>query len=389
MNSSQKILIISPFFFPEPISTGKFNTDMVLKLRDKGHQVTVLCSHPFYPDWQTKYSNDQLEGIKIIRGGKKIKYPKNILLRRAVLEIWYAFFVIRKIQKIQKKMDIIIPIFPPSFPFYMTLFFLNKRIKKIGIVHDLQIVFSQKNKSFLNKIVSFLIKKIEKQCFKQCDKLIFLSEEMKNVALEVYNLRGLTCQVQYPFVTIKEKFSSKNLQDILPQNQQNIVYSGALGEKQNPYELYQVFNKITQNISNTCCYFFSQGPIFKELEKKNLNRKILFYPLVSKEDIEELYDRSSIQIVPQLPNTSKGSLPSKLPNILASGTKILVITDENSELEKIFIDNNLNEVITSWDHGIIITSIKKLLTTQVDINKQKNIAFELFNINSLIGKIIT
>ena len=90
-----------------------------------------------------------------------------------------------------------------------------------------------------------------------------------------------------------------------------------------------------------------------------------------------------------MPNTSKGSLPSKLPNILASGTKILVITDENSELEKIFIDNNLNEVITSWDHGIIITSIKKLLTTQVDINKQKNIAFELFNINSLIGKIIT
>ena len=103
MDSSQKILIISPFFFPEPISTGKFNTDMVLKLRDKGHQVTVLCSHPFYPDWQTKYSNDQLEGIKIIRGGKKIKYPKNILLRRAVLEIWYAFFIIRKIQKIQKK----------------------------------------------------------------------------------------------------------------------------------------------------------------------------------------------------------------------------------------------------------------------------------------------
>ena len=103
----------------------------------------------------------------------------------------------------------------------------------------------------------------------------------------------------------------------------------------------------------------------------------------------ELYTRSSIQIVPQAPNTSKGSLPSKLPNILASGTKILVITDKNSELEKLFKDYNLHKVLSTWDKKIITSSIQELLVKEYDLNRQKKIAEKLFDINSLIGKVIS
>ena len=82
-------------------------------------------------------------------------------------------------------------------------------------------------------------------------------------------------------------------------------------------------------------------------------------------------------------------MPSKLPNILASGTKILVITDENSELEQLFIDNNFQKVITTWNKQIIVSSIKELLAQDIALNKQKEIAQKLFNINSLIGKIVS
>ena len=82
-------------------------------------------------------------------------------------------------------------------------------------------------------------------------------------------------------------------------------------------------------------------------------------------------------------------MPSKLPNILASGTKILVITDENSELEQLFIDNNFQKVITTWNKQIIVSSIKQLLAQDIALNKQKEIAQKLFNINSLIGKIVS
>ena len=389
MNKLKKILILSPFFYPEPISTGKFNTDFAKKLQEEGHQVTVLCSHPFYPEWKTKFSSETLEDIKIVRGGEKIKYSKKVSLRRLVLELWYAYFILKNIKKYQKHIDIIIPIFPPSLAFCLASFFIKKEVKKIGIIHDLQIIYSLQKKGFFSNLISFFIKKVEKFCFKSCDKLIFLSDEMKKEAVNIYSIRKEKCEVQYPFTSINDISISDNLKNILPKNQHNIVYSGALGEKQNPHELLKVFAFISKNTPNTVCYFFSQGPIFEELKKINNNKKIHFYPLVKKEDIQELYSRSSIQIVPQLPNTSNGSLPSKIPNILVSGTKVLVITDKNSELELLFKKYNLQKVITSWDKRVIELSIRELLDQKIDLNTQKTIAQKLFNINSLIGKVIS
>ena len=389
MNKLKKILILSPFFYPEPISTGKFNTDFAKKLQEEGHQVTVLCSHPFYPEWKTKFSSETLENIKIVRGGEKIKYSKKVSLRRLFLELWYAYFILKNFKKYQKHIDIIIPIFPPSLAFYFASFFIKKEVKKIGIIHDLQIIYSLQKKGFFSNLISFFIKKVEKFCFKSCDKLIFLSDEMKKEAVNIYSIRKEKCEVQYPFTSINDISISDNLKNILPKNQYNIVYSGALGEKQNPHELLKVFAFILKNIPNTVCYFFSQGPIFEELKKINNNKKIHFYPLVKKEDIQELYSRSSIQIVPQLPNTSNGSLPSKIPNILVSGTKVLVITDKNSELELLFKKYNLQKVITSWDKHVIELSIRELLDQKIDLNTQKSIAQKLFNINSLIGKVIS
>ena len=42
MNKSKNILVISPFFYPEPIGTGKFNTSIVEELNKKGHKVTIF-----------------------------------------------------------------------------------------------------------------------------------------------------------------------------------------------------------------------------------------------------------------------------------------------------------------------------------------------------------
>ena len=47
----QQILIVSPFFYPELISTGKANQHLAEAFVAEGHGVTVVCSHPLYPAW--------------------------------------------------------------------------------------------------------------------------------------------------------------------------------------------------------------------------------------------------------------------------------------------------------------------------------------------------
>ena len=65
----KRVLILSPFFFPELISTGKYNTELAIQLRKQNLEVEVLCSHPLYPDWRPQKSSQKIDGIKIIRGG--------------------------------------------------------------------------------------------------------------------------------------------------------------------------------------------------------------------------------------------------------------------------------------------------------------------------------
>ena len=387
MKSKKNILIISPFFFPEPISTGKFNTDLAVELSDKGHNVTVLCFHPFYPSWIISKSNKQLKNITIIRGGGKLKFSKKTIFRRLVLEFGFAFFVLRKLKRHKKNIDLIIPVFPPSFAFYAIIPFIKGKIKKVGMVHDLQEIYSSNKKGLINKIVKFGINKIEKKCFNSCDKLIFLSNEMKETALELYELNKSKLETQYPFHTIK-KVITNNLNKILKKEDVNIVYSGALGEKQNPIELYNFFEYASDKIDNVVFHFFSQGVIFNDLKKQNTNPKIKFHNLVLRENLEELYSRCDLQIIPQLPNTSKGSLPSKLPNLLASGCKVLVITDKESELELLFKAKNIEGVINSWNFNVILKTIQDILLKEDYTGSQQEIAKGLFTIDKMIAKIL-
>jgi hypothetical protein len=385
--SRKNILIISPFFYPEPISTGKFNTNFAQGLANQGHAVTVLCFHPFYPNWNSKSSTAQLEGIEIIRGGKNLSYTKSTILRRFILEISFAFFVLRKLWKHQKGKDLVIPIFPPSFAFYFILPFLNKKIRKVGMVHDLQEVYSEEKDGFIHSVIRFFIHRIEKKCYQSCTKILFLSAEMKSEAIRLYHLAEENLEVQYPFITITNKITN-DLESIFDKHKINIVYSGALGEKQNPSGLLNFFSKASQSIENSLFHFFSEGEIMRELKRSNQNEKILFHELVAKENLEELYHRSSVQVVPQKENTSKGSLPSKLPNLLAAGCKTLVITDANSEIEKIFRSNNLETIATTWSTDVLIEDLKILISKQIDIDHQKAIAQKLFTIDKMILKVL-
>ncbi|AOW17489.1 hypothetical protein LPB03_08425 [Polaribacter vadi] len=385
--TSKNILIISPFFFPEPISTGKYNTDLAIELSKKGHKVTVLCFHPFYPDWKVKSSKLNLENIKIIRGGKNIFFTNKTFVRRLILELSFGFFILRKIREFKKNIDIIIPIFPPSFAFYFNLLFIKRQIKKIGIVHDLQEVYSSEKKGFINKCLKYFIHKVEKKCFKSCDKLIFLSNEMKSEAKYIYNLKEEKLIVQYPFININSKITN-DLAAIFDKTKTNIVYSGALGEKQNPNKLYEFFIQASKTNNSLNFYFFSKGVFYRKLKKQNKNPQIHFYDLVDKSNLKELYNLSDVQIVPQKENTSKGSLPSKLPNLLASDCKVLIITDPGSEIESIFKKHKLNDVVTSWHTNLLINALEKLISKDVDFDHQQKIAKELFTIQSMLSEIV-
>jgi glycosyltransferase involved in cell wall biosynthesis len=343
----KKVLIVSPFFFPEIISTGKYNTDLALQLYEQNLEVEVICSHPLYPDWKPQYSNEILEGINIKRGGSWVKYPKNPILRRLVLELWFLFFTATNIKKLRLS-DAVILILPPSC-FVLTTFLVSSSIKIIGIVHDLQAIHLKPKGNKLKKLLLGLIKLVERAALNKCNKLIYLSREMRDEATFEYKLDETKSEIIYPFITVNDFNCRGRLDEYFDSKYFNLVYSGALGEKQNPKEIYDIAIKLVDINPNVRFIFFSRGPDFEKLKKLNSSNQIIFNDLVKPESLGELLIKSDIQIVPQAPGTSKGSLPSKVPNILSSGSMIYAITDKNSELQELLSEQEGCTISTTWD----------------------------------------
>ena len=235
---NKKVLLISPFFYPEKISTGKYNTILSESLRERGFRTKVLCSYPIYPKWKVQISNEELPGIDIQRNGRWVKYPKSSLLRRFVLEFWFTVNILLKTFLVFRYENIICVI-PPSL-FCLFVCILAKKSRLICIIHDLQGVHITTSNSISKKLIARLIKSIEATIFRKSRHLIFLSREMKDVVNAEFADLELKSSVIYPPITVDTFNNNRDLDFIFNKRYVNIVYSGALGNKQSPELLIEL-----------------------------------------------------------------------------------------------------------------------------------------------------
>ncbi|MCF6179446.1 MAG: glycosyltransferase family 4 protein [Geopsychrobacter sp.] len=396
---NKKLLFLSPFFYPEPISTGKYNSFLARSIVESGKDVIVGCSHPLYPDWKPSISTESFKGAEIIRGGSCIKYPRSAMARRLVLELWFTLHAISVVLKVRKKIDSIVVVFPPSLFFCLIRLVLPSNVRRIGIVHDLQGILGLTGGGLAKRILSKIVTYVEKAGFSACDKLVLLSEAMKRNVVCGYGIDPNKCLVHYPFVTeaIDNDNKMRNvLEKCLPVNFKHVIYSGALGEKQDPENLLGMFTKLVATRKDIVCHIFSRGPLFEQLQcalPPDIKDRILFHDLVDEADLPELFARSTVQVIPQKVGTSGGAFPSKLPNLLASGVPVFAVTDEGSELSKLLAESGIGVCRHSWELDSVVATLSSFVD-QVSqssnferATKIKSFVNKYFNVDNLVKEL--
>jgi colanic acid biosynthesis glycosyl transferase WcaI len=344
-------VIVSPFFHPEPISTGKYNGAVAAALAARGHDVKVICSYPIYPDWQPSDVAEEMPGVTTYRGGRSLRYPTKAVLRRALLELWFSVHVARTLRKAWCG-GTIVAVMPPSLFMLALTWVAGRKARVIGLVHDLQDVYADRKPSLPGRVLGGAIRWVEGKAFRACDRLVFLSESMRQRCLETHKLDPARSTVQYPFVSPDLGMDDGNtsaVDHLFDPGRKAVVYSGALGEKQAPDKLVALMIAILDHYPEWQARIFSQGPVFERLKASHAHERLAFLPLVAPEHLPALLRRSDVQVIPQESGTSEGSLTSKLPNLIASSTRILCITDAGSELKHVVSEYEAGQVATSWD----------------------------------------
>ena len=390
----RSILLFSPFFFPEPISTGKYNSSLVEALISHGHHVTVVCSHPFYPAWKTVYSSDKMPGAEIMRGGAWLRYPENLWLRRILLELWYAMFAAACGWKLRKKVDVVVAIFPPSLFFVVVSAILPRTVRRIGIVHDLQGVHADSKRGFVSRIVGKMITLVEKRSFNACSRLLVLSKAMGLEMRQKLDVPMDKLIVRYPFANLQGNADSDTLAAMFPVGFTHVVYAGALGEKQHPSGLAAFIEQAAQASPTVFFNVFSEGPWFEWLKTELGGRglaNVSFNSLVPASALAELYKRADIQLIPQADGTGIGSMPSKLPNILVSGSLVFAICEPGSELADIVREFDGGMVSSSWDPALLCEDLRALCIRHEASPRKQEISGRIrqaFSLDGLVDDIV-
>ncbi len=363
----RRILLLSPFFFPELISTGKANTHLAQALAAHGEQVTAICSHPLYPNWVPVHSDARIPGITILRGGAWLRYPKRMPLRRAILEVWFAAYAAWQGYGLRRQADLVVGVFPPSLFALCTHILLPRRVRRVAVVHDLQGVLAGQHASTLRRWITRIVHAVELRAFRQQDLCIFFSADMARIAQQSYGLDAAQVAVQYPCVTIERydaTHDASRLQEVLPSGRRHVVYAGALGLKQNSETFVAWMHAAAQHFPDVEFHVFSGGPLFDALRTQNAGlpgQRVQFHPLVEERDLPELYARSTIQIIPQAEKTEAGALPSKLPNLLAAGVYVLAITTAESEVARLLREANTGSIVERWEESLFFTRLDEAL----------------------------
>ena len=348
-----KVLLLKDYFYPEQCAGIQLTNDLLQGFSENGLEAEVFVPIPCRGiDKKTrkayrKKKNEVLHDGKVKLHRYWLPYErKNTLLRafRYLLQNVRQFFK----GLTCKNVDIVfLGSTPPTNGIVGGWL---KKTKKIPFVYNVQDIFPDsmvtagitKEGSFLWKVGN----KIANKTYKKADKIIVISEEMRDNLLAkgvpaekieiVYN--WVDEEVTHPV----QKEDNRLIEELnIPQYDFSVVYAGNLGRAQSVETIIEAAELLKEN-SQIGFYIFGDGVNRTEIEemiKRKDLKQVHMYPLQPYERVSEVYSLGDASIVACKAGTGGNALPSKTWSIMACGKPVLVCFDKDTMLERLAVEH--------------------------------------------------
>lgn len=177
---------------------------------------------------------------------------------------------------------------------------------------------------------------IQKKAYRDADRIITISEDMKDQLLElgvdedkisvIYNW-SYQDEVYDP-----EQTTSEVVDRLMPEDDFNVVYAGNIGLMQNVEIVVETAAKM-KNEPRIRFHIFGDGLYRKKLEVRTQElglANVVFHDMLPAEHAPALYCKADVNIIPLAENIYRTALPSKIATCLACQKPIILAIGEKS-----------------------------------------------------------
>ncbi len=371
----KRIWIVTELFYPETFSTGHILTKIAEGLAQY-YKVGVLTRIPD-SDKSNILNYEEYNNITIHRF-KTLTTNVNKLILRIINSIMFSFLIFWKILFYINKGDIILVVTnPPSLPFIAAFASWLKGAKSILIIHDvypdvLVAINLIKKNSLITKLFDYLTRYL----YNSVAHIIVLGRDMKKIVSEKL-IKNTKIDIITNWADLLEIFSYQRktnslLSELGIQNKFVVQYSGNMGRTHGLEILVDASQKLIE-IDKIHFLFIGTGAKRMWLERTVVDYKlknVTLLPPQPKSDLCDTLNACDVAIISFIPGMSGLSVPSRMYNILAAGKPIIAVTDPDSELAMLILEENIGWIVAP-------NNPDELVATILEANKNNDTLIEM------------
>ena len=369
--NKKKILFLCQYFYPEYISSATLPFDTALALRKAGFTVSVLTGYPKEYNVTTKVPiKETYENIEISRLNY-LQLNRSHFIGRIINYFSFTFSVALRFRRLRKYEAILVYSNPPILPLIAAMANKFFNTKVVFVSYDVypEIAYCT-NTISENSVMSKMMRSVNKSVFKHVDRVVALSNEMKN-----YLLKHRATLAEHQIEVIPNWYEDKGFSTTttLSENRQlnciktdeNLIvsYFGNMGICQDLDPIIAAIRQLKDDW-NVQFLFAGHGikmSVLKHIVETENLKNVHVFDFLHGQDFQDALRISDCFIVSLAEGLTGLAVPSKTYSYMMASKPVIAIIGADSDIARDLIDFQAGYVMQAKDSLKLVKVIKELL----------------------------
>jgi colanic acid biosynthesis glycosyl transferase WcaI len=352
-----RIWVVTELFHPETTSTGRFLTGIAEELA-KSFAVSVICSQPTYRARGTiAPSREVLNGVHI-RRCRATRFDKGVLPLRVMNIVTISASLTLALLFQMRRGDVVMVVTnPPLLPFLVVGAARLRRARPVILVHDVYPeVLSAAGVLTTDSVLWRITARATSWLYNSAERVIVIGRDMWDLAArKIHQPSGRLVLIPNWGDTdeVRPRSSAPNRvrQEFALEKRFVVQYLGNMGRTHGVEDL--VAAAIVLRHDDEIKFLFvgsgSKRCLIADAVKAKSLRNVLLLDPCEDSELPEFLAAADVAVIAHVSGMSGISVPSRMYNVMASGTPIIGVTDETSEMARTINENEIGWVIPPGD----------------------------------------
>lgn len=358
----EKLVVLAPYYWPERIGSAPYCADMAEWFAAAGRDVRVVTSRPHYPspaafpEWiDGSRDTERHNGVAIERvvSGR----DGSGFVKRVLADVRFLVAAVRRLRGTIDPGTVIVAFVPSSLTVLAARLLRPRGCGIVAVVHDVESGLAGATRIVDRGPLIRMIRWVERFAFNSADRLIVLSEAMRDVVARIGAVRPISVQPIWIFTELQPLEEPRG-------EGSTVMYSGNFGKKQG----LEAIGPLAEGLAKLrpAARVVLQGDGSEKVQIAEMVRRIgvenvEFRDIVPIEDLIDSLRQADVHLVLQAAGTTAYALPSKIFTIMSAGRAFVAVADEDSPVRRLVVESGGGLVVPPGDPEALLAAVASIL----------------------------